>query len=57
VAGVDMAGIWCSEIELVAFAAPATVAEDSFIEDDSVGEGFSGCKSWGVAVGSVEFAG
>jgi len=56
VAVVDVAGIWCSEIELVAFAAPATVAEDSFIEDDSVGEGFSGCESWGVAVGSVEFA-
>ena len=53
---VDVVGIWWSEIELVIFDAPATVAEDSFIKDDSVGEGFSGCATWEVAVGSVEFA-
>lgn len=42
--------------ELVVFDAPVAAGEDSFVEDDSVGESVSGCEDWEVAVGLVRFA-
>jgi hypothetical protein len=56
VAAIDVDDAEVSETEWVVFEASATVGEDSFIEDDSVGESFSGCEAWGVAVGPVRFA-
>lgn len=56
VAVADIDGVGVSETGLVVLDALPTVGEDSFVGGDSVGNTFSGCEAWGLAVGAVKFA-
>lgn len=56
VAVVEIDDVGVSETGLVVVDALPTVGEDSFLDGDSVGNTFSGCETWELAVGAVKFA-